>query len=244
MPYTMGSGIKIHYQVEGKGPPLLLQHGGFGSMDDWYEYGYVEGLKEQFRLIMTDARAHGKSGKPYDIKQYSSELCAGDIVAVLDEIKVERCHFLGYSFGGRLAYWLERFYPDRLLSLMVVSMDSYYKDMQHVKNWAENMERWVSGIPNITEAHKARLLSNDREALALSASNPWPDDTDVLRSLDIPIQILCGEEDRDFEKIQRSARESHCIEFIPLPGFDHLDALVHSEVMVPLIREFFASVKH
>jgi pimeloyl-ACP methyl ester carboxylesterase len=42
MSYADNRGIRIHYRVEGEGPPLVLQHGFTQSIDDWYEAGYVE----------------------------------------------------------------------------------------------------------------------------------------------------------------------------------------------------------
>jgi len=140
MPYAISHGEKIHYHVEGDGPPLVLQHGGYGSMEDWYEYGYITELKHRFRLVLIDARAHGKSGKPYDSEKYSPELHAGDVVAVLDETKVARCHYLGFSLGGRIGYWLARFYPQRLLSLMVLGMDPYPWDLNRVNQLRQAAE--------------------------------------------------------------------------------------------------------
>lgn len=53
MPFTISLGERINYEVEGQGPPLLLQHGGLvGSVEDWYEYGYVDNLKQHFQLIL------------------------------------------------------------------------------------------------------------------------------------------------------------------------------------------------
>ena len=39
MSYADNRGIRIHYRVEGEGPPLVLQHGFTQSIDDWYEFG-------------------------------------------------------------------------------------------------------------------------------------------------------------------------------------------------------------
>lgn len=47
MPYVSNKGVRIHYEVEGEGPPLVLQHGSAGSLEDWHEFGYVEALKRQ-----------------------------------------------------------------------------------------------------------------------------------------------------------------------------------------------------
>ena len=65
MPYANNHGIRLHYQVEGAGPPLVLQHGFSDSLESWYEMGYVTPLKQDYRLILIDARGHGASDKPH-----------------------------------------------------------------------------------------------------------------------------------------------------------------------------------
>ncbi len=56
MPYANNNGTRIHYEVEGVGPPLLLQHGTTGSWEDWAEFGYAQPLRKEYRLILVDAR--------------------------------------------------------------------------------------------------------------------------------------------------------------------------------------------
>ena len=54
MPYTNNNHVRIHYQVEGDGPPLVLQHGLTSSLQHWYAYGYVDALQHDYQLIMID----------------------------------------------------------------------------------------------------------------------------------------------------------------------------------------------
>jgi len=61
MPYAHNEGVRIHYQTEGAGPPLILQHGFTDSLESWYELRYVEALQNAYRLILVDARGHGAS---------------------------------------------------------------------------------------------------------------------------------------------------------------------------------------
>jgi hypothetical protein len=49
--------MQIHYRIEGAGSPLVLQHGFTESIEDWFECGYVDALKSDYRLILIDARA-------------------------------------------------------------------------------------------------------------------------------------------------------------------------------------------
>ena len=74
MPFVNNKGTRIHYEVEGTGPPLVLQHGTLGSGKNWEEYGYTEILKLAHQLILVDARGHGASDKPYDPAAYELRL--------------------------------------------------------------------------------------------------------------------------------------------------------------------------
>ena len=237
MPYTVNSSVRIHYHTEGDGPPLVLQHGGFGSIEDWYEYGYVNELKHRFRLVLMDDRAHGRSGKPHDPEQYSPRLRAGDVAAVLDEINIAKCHYLGFSLGGRMGFWLARYYPDRLLSLMVLGSHPYASDLRRIREAIESIDVWAPTAPNITEKHRSRLVDNDKRALALG-SQPWSDDSDILHSLSVPCLIACGDRDGPLEGAKRSASESKAVTFVQLDGFDHGDTLVRSDVIIPLMSVF------
>jgi len=71
MPYANNRGVQIRYEVEGAGPPLILQHGFTCSIEDWYEGGYVAVLKADHRLVLVDARGHGGSDKPRDSAAYT-----------------------------------------------------------------------------------------------------------------------------------------------------------------------------
>jgi pimeloyl-ACP methyl ester carboxylesterase len=66
MPYVDNDGVRIHYEVEGHGPSLVLQHGFTHSLRRWYLHGYVDALRNDYELVLIDARGHGKSDKPLD----------------------------------------------------------------------------------------------------------------------------------------------------------------------------------
>jgi pimeloyl-ACP methyl ester carboxylesterase len=107
MPYADNGGVRIHYQVEGEGrPALVLQHGFTESVVDWYESGYVETLRSDYRLILIDARGHGASDKPHDPDAYLLNRRVSDVVAVLDASDIAKALFWGYSIGGGSALGL------------------------------------------------------------------------------------------------------------------------------------------
>jgi hypothetical protein len=86
VPYADNDGIRIHYEVEGVGPPLMLHHGFTISLEEWRRFGYVDALKSEYQVILIDARGHGASDKPHDPAAYEMARRAGDVVAVLDDL--------------------------------------------------------------------------------------------------------------------------------------------------------------
>lgn len=88
MPYANNQGVRIHYEIEGEGPHLVLIHGFTGSLDDWREFGYTETLKRNHQVILVDTRGHGASDKPHNPGAYETELLVGDVLAVLDQLKL------------------------------------------------------------------------------------------------------------------------------------------------------------
>ena len=119
MAFVDNRGVRIHYEVEGEGFPLVIQHGYSDSMETWYELGYVDALKTTHRLILVDARGHGRSDKPHVTSAYSKELQAADIVAVLQELDIRRSDYWGYSMGGRIGFALAQYAPERFRSFIL-----------------------------------------------------------------------------------------------------------------------------
>ena len=119
MPYAGNQGTSIHYHVEGDGPPLVLQHGFTSCLKSWYVYGYVEELCKSYKLILIDARGHGESDKPHDPNDYLLELRVNDVLAVMDDLKIEKAHYLGYSMGGIIGFGIAKHAADRFHSLII-----------------------------------------------------------------------------------------------------------------------------
>ena len=119
MPYARNGDVRIHYVVEGSGPPLVLHHGFTGSGRDWETFGFVDGLRDTFQLIMLDARGHGASDKPHAPAAYGFAHGAGDVVAVLNELGLAQAHYYGYSYGGAMGWALGWYAPERFASLAI-----------------------------------------------------------------------------------------------------------------------------
>ena len=92
MPYANNDGVCIHYQVEGEGPPLVLQHGFTRSLQSRCTSGYVVALQPDYQLILIDTRGYGQSDKPYDSNTGAMQNRGEDILAGLDALQVDTGH--------------------------------------------------------------------------------------------------------------------------------------------------------
>lgn len=245
MPFATNQNVRIYYEVAGEGPPLVLQHGSYGSTADWHDYGYVEGLQAHYTLIMPDARGHAKSDKLYDPAQYRLEDYANDIAAVLDAVGVDRCHFLGLSLGGIIGYGVAQYFYPRLRSLIVLDIHPYpfpFDIVAAMQEGARTLATWVPELP-ATEAHKARLLANDVQALLAAAHLPQVDAA-TIGTITVPcLIVMAGAEHPEYQKrIARSAEELAQAKLVTMEGFMHLDMLFRGREVVPHVIDFLANV--
>lgn len=104
----------------GSGAPVLMIHG-FASSHfvNWVSPGWFKTLTEAgYRAIAFDHRGHGLSSKSYDEADYTPSKMAGDAVALLDHLGVERAHVMGYSMGARVSAFLALAAPERVATLV------------------------------------------------------------------------------------------------------------------------------
>ncbi len=237
MAFVANNGVKIHYEVEGAGDPLVLQHGFFGSIEDWYEYGYVAALKEKFCLILIDARGHGASDKLYQPDQYSLYLRALDIVKVLDEQAVEKCHYLGYSMGGWIGFGLLKWFSERCNSFILNAIHPYATDLGELGEAVRTLDQWVPQSP-MSEPHKQRFLANDKAALLAAVTENRTDNTDRLRNITVPCLMMDGANDEIYGAVRDSSKLSERIEFVTIPHADHGGTLSRSDLVIPHVERF------
>jgi pimeloyl-ACP methyl ester carboxylesterase len=114
-------GVAIHVEVTGSGRPVVLLHGFPDTGRVWRHQ--VDPLAEAgFQVIVPDLRGFGSSDKPEDTEAYSLAFLAGDILAVLDHLGVERAHLVGHDWGSALAWVTASLVPDRLDHLVALSV--------------------------------------------------------------------------------------------------------------------------
>jgi pimeloyl-ACP methyl ester carboxylesterase len=104
------------WEWPGDPPATLLLHG-IGNYGRYWDF-FADAVAGRLRVIATDARGHGESGKPTD--GYAPQEFVADALAVLDALAVERAVIVGHSMGGTHAIRLAAAHPDRVERLVVV----------------------------------------------------------------------------------------------------------------------------
>lgn len=108
------NGINMYYATYGTaaGTPILMIHGGLAHADIWAPE--VIDLMKSHSVIVADSRGHGRSNS--DGSVYSYELLAQDYLALLDYLKLESVHIVGWSDGANIGYILSSIAPQRVTS--------------------------------------------------------------------------------------------------------------------------------
>ena len=250
MPYVNNQGTRIHYQVEGQGRPLLLHHWSLGTLDDWVEYGYVEALADAYRLILLDARGHGRSDKPHNLEAYSLQNRVSDIVAVLDDLQVPKASYFGYSMGGWIGYGIALHAPQRFQALVIGGQHPYAQGMQELREVIqlgidEGHEAFIAQqkaeFGPVAPPREERMRAFDFEAL-MAVCQDRASLEFVLPRMSIPCLLLVGELDEVCPLVKKCAGVIPNHYLVTLPGVDHANAFSRIDLIVPKVRQFLSQV--
>ena len=112
----MSDSVKLHYSEAGQGTPVVLLHGFPLTSAIWT--AQQQQLADHYRVITPDLRGHGQSPAPAGV--YEMESLAGDLLALLDSLKIERAVIMGHSMGGYVTLAAWRLAPARFLALGLI----------------------------------------------------------------------------------------------------------------------------
>jgi pimeloyl-ACP methyl ester carboxylesterase len=260
MPYANNQGVRIYYEVEGQGPPLVLAHGGTMGSSGWRGSGYVDALKNDYQLVMFDFRGCGRSDKPRKASDYDRKLMNNDVLAILDNLGIAKAHYFGYS-GGAMTGWLlaarhaERFHsfilgamsPYRLPEATIRDVNAGKKEMEllltNPEAYLQLMEQRF-GHPLTPEERKMYLAQDVKLLIQLiSSSLDWKSLSDRdLAGISLPCLLFCGDLDPLHDGVKESIKHMPKARFVSLPGLDHMTAASRSDLALPHIKKFLAGV--
>ena len=204
--------IDCEYTIEGNGPPLFLIHGIGAARDAWRFI--VPILRDHFTIVTYDLRGHGASPKPSD--EFGLNELVDDLERVRERTGFEKAHFSGHSLGGMIGPAYAQKYPDRVLSLGLLStaagrtqddsakVNSVVKAMENqgIASVLETLtDRWftdafIASNSAIVRTRLDQVISTNPDVFlnvfriyANVEMMPW------LHKVDCPCLVLTGEND-------------------------------------------------
>jgi esterase len=109
--------MQLHFESYGRGAPLIILHGLFGSFDNWHTIS--QRLGERFHVFAADQRNHGRSGHSAEMNY---PVMAGDLREFMASHRLETAHVLGHSMGGKTAMEFALQHPEKVNRLVVVDI--------------------------------------------------------------------------------------------------------------------------
>lgn len=207
MPTIDRDGTKIHYEVHGSGPPLILTHGYSSTSAMWQ--GQIEALAKRHRLIVWDMRGHGQSDYPDDPSAYSEALTVGDIAALLDQVGAAKAIVGGLSLGGYMSLAFYRAHPERVSALLIIDTGPGFKKDDAREAWNkrshETADRFEQhGLDVLKSASRERSSVSHRDASGLArAARGMLTQRDarvieLLPEIKVPALVVVGADDTPF----------------------------------------------
>ena len=206
------NGVPIQYTVEGKGEPVVLIHGLYASARiNWHVPGTIRALAKDYQAIALDVRGHGGSGKPKEEAAYGVEMME-DVVRLLDHLKVQKAHMVGYSMGGMIIMKLLTRHPDRVQSAVLGGMGWLRPDSLPQSSWTQVTERQRGATPpNCVHSLSALAVTEDE-----------------VKAIRIPVIVLIGERDPYRQVYVAPLQQIHPNWPVTLvPGASHLNCIFH-----------------
>jgi pimeloyl-ACP methyl ester carboxylesterase len=253
---TAADGTRLHYTVEGDGPPLVLHLGAGCDSELWRAAGYLEPLARTYRCVLFDHRGHGRSDRPRGADANQINRYVGDVVALLDQLGLERAAFWGYSNGVSVGLKVAQDHPIRINALIgsggvgkttpeqiadiVARRVPEFREHGWTKLIARFDEREPDGVPDWM---KERIRATDIQQF-IDWLLAWPDwnwnEWGSLGHVVAPTLLVAGElEDPEDETGQAAALMPNATR-LRVAGHGHINAFIKSPLVLPRVRSFLA----
>jgi pimeloyl-ACP methyl ester carboxylesterase len=212
--YADVNGLHMYYETHGNGRPLILLHGGLGSTSMFGPN--LPALAKGRRVIAVDLQGHGRTA---DIdRPIHPKTMAGDIIALIEQLKLGKTDLMGYSLGSGVAMWVAILRPDLVRKVVAASTilrrDAFYPEiLEQQAQVNENAAEWMKQTPIYAEYAKVAPRVEDfprlLEKLGTLMKEPM-DATKDVATITIPVLLVQGDSD--------IVPPSHAVELFGLLG--------------------------
>ena len=251
--YAPVNGLKMYYEVHGKGAPLVLLHGAFMTITNNWN-GWIGELSKTRKVIAVEMQGHGRTA---DIsRDITAENLADDVAGLLKFLKIPRADVLGYSMGGEVAMQCAMRHPEAVRKVVIIS--STFRSDGAVAGANEGISKLTadafkgSGL----DTEYARLSPTPHgfpklvQRLVATASKPYDFGADKLKATKAPMLFIFGDADgvrlaHVAEMFRLKGGETHGdmgprtkSRLAILPNTTHVTLMQRMTVIVPMVNDF------
>jgi pimeloyl-ACP methyl ester carboxylesterase len=233
-------GVSLYYETYGKGPPVLVLHGGAASLETMH-YQIVD-LARDHLVIAVDSRGHGRSSDLPGPMHYAD--MAQDIIGLMDQLHIARADIVGWSDGGNLGLDMAMKHPERVGRLVTIGANFDAAGLVNPNSpVSPDNEEFADG----KDIYRTLSETPDNwPVLYRQVTDMWRDEphytTGQLGQIHSPVLVMAGEHD--------AVRRSHTdalAQAIPgaqekiFPHAGHMVLMTEPAAVDGAIRAFLAS---
>lgn len=251
--------VDCAYSIAGSGPPLFMIHG-IGSRRSGWD-GIIERLCDRFTCISYDLRGHGES--PVSAGEFGLDELVVDLEALRARLDIDQAHFIGHSLGGMIGPAYARKYPDRVISLGLLSTAAGRSEEDRSKLAAVIGAMEEKGIPKVLDTlvdrwYTDRFIAERPDAVQARLKQVIDTPADVflnvfriyaetemapwLHEVTVPSLVLTGEFDGGCNPTLNRfiADELPNSELVILPDLKHSILMEAPETVAEHVAEFLS----
>lgn len=196
--YAPVNGLKMYYEVYGKGEPILLLHGAYMNINlNWAPM--IPELAKSRQVIAVEMQGHGHTAdidRPFDYKSFAS-----DVAGLIKHLDIKRTDVIGYSFGGTIALQFGIDHPELVNKMVIIS--TAYKS----NGWSEEAQKAFTSMqpdfldntplkatydtiapdPGHWRAFVTKFIDFDQKSYDLGSEN--------IKNISAPILFIMGDND-------------------------------------------------
>ena len=260
MPYAQVNGQNLYYEDSGgDGPAIVFSHGLL--MDNEMFAPQVDALRDRWRCIRWDERAHGRSAGD-TLAPFSYYDSADDLAALLRSLGIERAVLAGMSQGGYLSLRCALRHPALVRALILIDTQAQTEDPAKTPAYRQMLEAWAAhgladpiadtiaqiilgaGWPG-SEAWKAKWRTWQPHNLlgAFQTLVSRDDISTAIAAIQVPALVIHGEADMAIDLARaRDMAARLSAEVVTVPGAGHAANLTHPAPVNAAIERFLATL--
>jgi pimeloyl-ACP methyl ester carboxylesterase len=266
MPFADLGPVRLHYELSGEGPLVILIAG--WALNTHFWEGVLPYLEPTHSVLRYDVRGTGRSASPTDI-EYSRAADAEDLLALMDRLKVRKAHLVGHSKGARISLIFAMLHPERVLSVTAIGSAEPHGTLPGERAFRPIAHAWVVKAKEVamndgpqaaakylaqgklfgklrTSVEGMRRLHRAMEGYSASdllSTVPRREiDTDSLATkLSMPVHFVVGTEDPFLSECDYAHRRVPTSVLTKLPGAGHMVPFEEPDLIGPLLLRHIAS---